>query len=628
MTQEKKTILQELYKMLMKGQNVENTIERHRKFSDEVRKFVDDADKTDKKKNEFYEDLVYAQKNGVAGLGQAITQCPRDKRLSVSELESVFSELLAKVELDLQSYNDFMAAFYKANEQKGNGTKQPTIYNRVVAAIFPAAVTPIPSEDRFDDVYSWMLENGFLEPDDVSSPTAAESSVDTDADVSDGADQKEKNWYEKNKEVMDAFGKAFDDDEFKNTIRSEDLPSIDEYAMGTFSWRLRDFICATDAPPNLVKYGAPGTGKTFTIESEAKMRFLGWKLRFGGKGVLRFEDTFGFVQFHPSYGYEEFIEGLKPSRENPNVLSLQEGNFKEFCRRAGKWECDLAELGIKGDTTLSDLVGSDKWSNLQDKMRSRDNHWAVLSEDRIIKAKDRGLSIADVLPPFTFVIDEINRAELSRVFGELMYCLEYRGWEKAIRTQYAQLDDKPLLKELVKEKVEGEVLAKFFIPRNIYIVGTMNTIDKSVESFDYALRRRFVWEEVEPDPDVVAGYLKDELKFNDKDVEVILDGINELNEKISGEQLLGPDYRIGHAYFMKARASSYKALKSGKKKKYRDEIWDKYIRHLLFEYLRGTGQEKKVGRQRCLMDELKAKFYYTPETKSQKDKKSGGRRKP
>ncbi len=588
MTEEKKTILQELYKMLMKNPNdnkITETIKRHRKFSEKVQGFAEDPNKKGKEK--FYEDLVYAQRNGVAGLGQAITQCPRDKRLSFSELEKVFSGLLVKGKLDSQTYEEFKTAFDKANEGKGNKNKQPTIYNRVVAAIFPATVMPIPSEDRFDDVYSWMLENGFLEPDDIA----------TDAVIAD------KNWYEKNKDVMDAFGKAFDDG-FKNAIKNEGLPAVDEYAIGTFSWRLRDFICATDAPSNLVKYGAPGTGKTFTIKSEAELRFLGWRLKFGSRSGLEFEDTYGFVQFHPSYGYEEFIEGLKPSRENPNLLSLQEGNFKAFCREAGKWECDLAELGIKGDTPLSDLVSDAKWSamwgKLQDKMQSRGNHWAILDKEKIIKAKDRGLSIADVLPPFTFVIDEINRAELSRVFGELMFCLEYRGWEKAIRTQYARLDDKPLLRE--KDD------AKFFIPRNVYIVGTMNTIDKSVESFDYALRRRFVWKEVEPDPDVVVGYLRDELKFNDITVEEILDRINNLNEKISGEQLLGPDYRIGHAYFMKARPSFYQAIKREKKKKYLKEIWGKYIRHLLFEYLRGTGQEKKVGRQKCLMDEFEDVF--------------------
>ena len=190
------------------------------------------------------------------------------------------------------------------------------------------------------------------------------------------------------------------------------------------------------------------------------------------------------------------------------------------------------------------------------------------------------------------------------MFGELMYCLEYRGWENAIRTQYARLDDNPLLKDLAEGK-DG----KFFIPRNIYIVGTMNTIDKSVESFDYALRRRFVWKEVDPDPDVVVGYLRDKLGFADKTVEKILEGINNLNEKISGEHLLGPDYRIGHAYYMKARPSFYQAMKRDKKKKYLEEIWGKYIRHLLFEYLRGTGQEKKAGRQKCLMDEFEDVFF-------------------
>ncbi|MFH4238343.1 AAA family ATPase, partial [Acinetobacter baumannii] len=86
------------------------------------------------------------------------------------------------------------------------------------------------------------------------------------------------------------------------------------------------------------------------------------------------------------------------------------------------------------------------------------------------------------IPPFFFIIDEINRAELSRVFGELMYCLEYRGVKGSVKTQYANLNTKKTgILEL------GQTY-QFFIPTNIYLIGTMNTIDRSVESFDFALR--------------------------------------------------------------------------------------------------------------------------------------------
>ena len=114
--------------------------------------------------------------------------------------------------------------------------------------------------------------------------------------------------------------------------------------------------------------------------------------------------------------------------------------------------------------------------------------WSFLNE-----IKDEELCIENVIPPFYFIIDEINRAELSRVLGELMYCLEYRGYNGKIKTQYSQLAIK---KSSYFFEENGENY--FFIPHNVYVLGTMNNIDRSVDSFDFALRRRFSWTEVEP----------------------------------------------------------------------------------------------------------------------------------
>ena len=198
-------------------------------------------------------------------------------------------------------------------------------------------------------------------------------------------------------------------------------------------------------------------------------------------------------------------------------------------------------------------------------------HWQY-----IFDIKDKSKRVADAVPPFFFIIDEINRAELSRVLGELMYCLEYRGIEGAIKTQYANLNDKDT------GMLWTDQGCRFFIPSNVYLIGTMNTIDRSVESFDYALRRRFHWEEVTPDMEL----LKHHLSQSNPEWGTLAENLKNLNTEIEKELFLGPDYQIGHAYLM-----NLKYTKNLKPAEVRKRVWDDRIRPLLQEYLRGTGKE-------------------------------------
>ncbi len=138
------------------------------------------------------------------------------------------------------------------------------------------------------------------------------------------------------------------------------------------------------------------------------------------------------VQFHPSYSYEDFIGGIRPDIAGNNVVyKLESGEFKKFCEEAAKE-----------------------------------------------KNKDKF---------FIFIIDEINRSHLSAVFGELLYCLEYRGEEISI----------PLFDK------------KFSIPENVYVIGTMNDVDKSLQIFDRALRRRFYFYHHKPNMNVLRTVLYD-----------------------------------------------------------------------------------------------------------------------
>ena len=162
-----------------------------------------------------------------------------------------------------------------------------------------------------------------------------------------------------------------------------------------------------------------------------------------------------------------------------------------------------------------------------------------------------------------------------------MFCLEYRGVDGAVSTQYAELNGE---KDAML-RLRGE--ARFFVPTNVYIVGTMNTIDRSVESFDFALRRRFGWKLVEPDAGVLKMYLsKHEKWIGFEDREKLVEYWSKLNEAISKHPSLGPDYRIGHAYLMGLKYNREQL--DGKVSNLRRAIWNDAVRPLLEEYLRGV----------------------------------------
>jgi 5-methylcytosine-specific restriction enzyme B len=195
-------------------------------------------------------------------------------------------------------------------------------------------------------------------------------------------------------------------------------------------------------------YGPPGTGKTFIAQHLAK------HLISGGNGF------YDLVQFHPSYSYEDFVQGIRPkSRDGSLSYPVVPGRFKEFCREAAKR-----------------------------------NNLCVL------------------------IVDEINRADLSRVFGELMYLLEYR-----------------------EEEVPLAGGGKFRIPENVRLIRTMNTADRSIALVDHALRRRFAFLELYPDYDLLRKY-QSKTGFP---VEGLIEELRKLNRRIDDRH-----YEVGITFFL------------------------------------------------------------------------------
>ncbi|WP_322949997.1 AAA family ATPase [Mycoplasmopsis cynos] len=298
----------------------------------------------------------------------------------------------------------------------------------------------------------------------------------------------------------------------------------------------------------IILTGAPGTGKTYNVRS------------YVNDQIKPNEERSEFVQFHPSYDYSDFIEGLRPAiifkaaNDKPTFVK-QDGIFKAFCRKVIM--NNFKELGDDLPVSFKDF--KDKYSDAE--------------ENNKFKTK------------YFFIIDEINRADLSKVFGELMFGLEesYRGIKNSFQTQYKNLrtyqiesDGKAHL--LSFDCFEGG----FFIPKNLYIIGTMNDIDKSVDVFDFALRRRFQWIEINAKM-ICEQSLINMLKIDKEEAKNLANRICAMNDVISNKGAefgLSEAYHIGHAYFKELNSSTLQ------------EIFNNDIALIIKEYTRGRNSEE------------------------------------
>lgn len=187
--------------------------------------------------------------------------------------------------------------------------------------------------------------------------------------------------------------------------------------------------------------------------------------------------------------------------------------------------------------------------------------------------------------PFVFIIDEINRGEASKIFGELFYAIDpgYRGKKDIrVKTQYQNLVP------------ETDVFAEgFYIPENVFILGTMNDIDRSIESMDFAMRRRFTWKEIKPED---TQSMLDKLECATKAKNVMV----RLNNEISKIEGLGPAYQVGPSYF----------LKLGDNGGNFEKLWNMNIEPLLREYIRGFRKSEEI------MEKLRNAYFDTKESNS------------
>ena len=494
---------------------------------------------------------LYEKFNGVCSRGQSVLS---DANFNQFIADADFRRTLAA--LIKQPDKTTFLAFNKAWEtmcEKLKAGRNPLLVNRVLGAC-TLEVSSTANIPAFMTVYGWMAKESLLPEPKV-----------------------EADWYDKNVQVMSWLRQ-----EFSQELADKTTSLV---WLSMFVWEMYVNIANPfSLKKQVIRYGAPGTGKTFTALRDTELLWKIWREKYGFTDVNHaLEECRELVQFHPSYGYEDFIEGLRPvlGQDKTPTLKLQNGHFKEFCRRAGKWEvevCGIPQVGLDLAKRWPELTVGELRPHIGTYLRGKS--WES------IRTRQDPEKVAEIVPPFFFLIDEINRAELSRVLGELMLCLEYRGVGGAITTQYAALNTP----ETGMLRLESGY--RFFIPHNVYVIGTMNTIDRSVESFDLALRRRFRWERIEPDIAALRYHL------NAQDIESgragrewakLADNLENLNAAIRGAELLGADYEIGHAYLMNLR---YPATLT--RSEVRENIWEDAIRPLLEEYLRGSGRAETL----------------------------------
>lgn len=394
---------------------------------------------------------------------------------------------------------------------------------------------------------------------------------------------------------------------------------------------------------NLIFRGAPGTGKSYLAREIATyIVSKGKTIKYDDLSADQ-KKQIEFVQFHPNYDYTDFVEGLRPKINDDGTMGfeLKDGVFKRFVTRARRNlensqksdETIKKEVGVQQSISafFSDVkFGLDKFktitgneftiTNVDDdhiyisipgnaivnkltlnldeirKMLMASDHkfnkikditsffgksvtvqaysydFAIYNEIKAKKNTNLKISAtSEEEKKYVFIIDEINRGEISKIFGELFFAIDpgYRGKSGEISTQYSNLHSDPD--------------EKFFIPENVYIIGTMNDIDRSVDSFDFAMRRRFRFIELKAsDKDRIKEILSD---LQDKElIDRAINKMNALNKEISNVDDLNDNYQIGAAYFLKLSSVDNDFSR----------LWTDYLLPLLQEYVQGMYDENEI----------------------------------
>ena len=426
---------------------------------------------------------------------------------------------------------------------------------------------------------------------------------------------------------------------------------------------LDKYIQQLKANHNNILHGAPVTGKTYLSKEIAKA------ICGDAQDIKTLEDSgqFKMVQFHPSYDYTDFVEGLRPEDDGKGniVFKRKDGVFKEFCKKAvnasliksaptnnetniitekelkNAWDIfvkiidDNKSIGYKlelddGKSTPNLTIGEFVKDSAQYENKAGDKRieWGIREQycswgyilnihrefkcpqmiskngdiekvapgtthqylnyiyKKVYEIAGKQVCRANNNPYFIFLIDEINRGDMSKIFGELFYSIDpgYRGEKGKIDTQYQNLVTAKYKDE--NGYAQADPFHKgFYVPDNVYIIGTMNDIDRSVESMDFAMRRRFQFIEVTAEDSAKNMNIEGEAQKR----------MEALNKCIVSDKIdLSSAFQIGGSYFLgkddKPLPDTYNF----------ENLWKYRLEGLLREYLRGEEEHSAKEKMKIL----------------------------
>jgi 5-methylcytosine-specific restriction endonuclease McrBC GTP-binding regulatory subunit McrB len=295
----------------------------------------------------------------------------------------------------------------------------------------------------------------------------------------------------------------------------------------------------------LILYGVPGTGKTHAAKEIAE--------------TIADRENIKLVQFHPNYSYSDFIIGIKPETTEDGGIAYPTVPGLLYRVAAEAQHLHVQQNGHQGDENRKGNV--------------------------------------------VLIIDEINRANLAAVLGEVMYLLEYRG--QLVTLPQTLSNDVAISRVTGLDNPEGVAQSlgdpfhggrRFMLPPNLFIIGTMNHADRSIAGFDMALRRRFAWHRTEPDYDALRLMIQQNNQNIQPKIldafEAFVERAEKLNDKISNDDgqfdsPLTQDHVVGHSYFAEIGSivQSVSPNATTIERHHREILWLYYIKPLLEDFL-------------------------------------------